>query len=79
MKIRVYGPGCTNCKKTYDAAQEAVKALNIDAKIEKIEDIQKMMEAGVMGTPALEIDGKIVSSGKRLSVERIKKLIQEVK
>ncbi len=79
MKIKVYGPGCTNCKKTFEAAQEAVKALNIDAEIEKIEDVQKMMEAGVMGTPALEIDGKLVSTGKRLSVERVKKLIQEVK
>lgn len=77
MKIVVYGPGCTNCKKTYDAAKEAVGELGLDAEVVKVEDIQKMMEAGVMGTPALEIDGKLVSSGKRLSVERIKKLISE--
>ena len=78
MKIVVYGPGCTNCKKTFEAAKDAVTTLGVDAEVVKIEDIQKMMEAGVMGTPALEIDGKIVSTGKRLSVERIKKLISEV-
>ena len=78
MKIVVYGPGCTNCKKTFEATKDAVTALGVDAEIVKVEDVKKMMEAGVMGTPALEIDGKIVSTGKRLSVERIKKLISEV-
>ncbi len=56
-------------------AEEAVKDLNLDAEIEKVEDIQKIMNAGVMMTPAFAVDGEVKSVGKVLSVDEIKKIL----
>ncbi|MCK5186980.1 MAG: thioredoxin family protein [Deltaproteobacteria bacterium] len=54
---------------------EAVKNLNLDAEIEKVEDIQKIMDAGVMMTPAIVVDSEVKSAGKVLSVDEIKKIL----
>lgn len=75
MKIEILGTGCPKCKKLFENAQEAVKALGITAEIAKVEDIQQIMNAGVMITPALAVDGEVRSAGKVLSVEEIKKII----
>jgi small redox-active disulfide protein 2 len=64
MKITVYGPGCAKCVKAEDVAREAVKQLAIDADVQKVKDISEMAKAGVLMTPALAIDGRIVVSGK---------------
>jgi len=75
MKIEILGTGCPKCKKLFENAQEAVKNLGARADVVKVEDIQQIMNAGVMLTPAIAIDGEIKSSGKILSIDEIKKLI----
>ena len=76
MKIKILGSGCPNCKVLEANAQKAVKEMKISAKIEKVTDISKIMEYGVMSTPALVIDEKVASSGRVLSAEEIKKLLK---
>ena len=75
MKIEIFGPGCPKCKRVFQNAQEAVKDLDLEAEVVKVEDIQKIMNAGVMMTPAFTVDGEIKSAGKALSVDEIKKII----
>ena len=62
--IKVYGSGCSNCIKLEDMCKEVIQELNIDATIDKISDIKEIMKTGILSTPGLEINGKIVSSGK---------------
>ncbi len=75
MKIEILGTGCPKCKKLFENAQEAVRNLGTAADVVKVEDIHQIMNAGVMLTPAIAIDGEVKSSGKVLSVEEIKKII----
>ena len=75
MKIEIYGPGCPKCKRVFQNAQEAVKDLGLEAEVMKVEDIQKIINAGVMMTPAFAVDGEVKSAGKVLSVDAIKKLL----
>lgn len=71
MKIKVYGSGCPKCKELFDNAQAALDVAGMDAEIEKVTDMGAIVAAGVMMTPALEIDGQVVSSGKVLSAKEI--------
>lgn len=75
MKIEILGTGCPKCKKLYEAVQTAVNEMNIDAEIIKITQIKEIINYGVMITPALAIDGKVVIAGKLPSIDEIKKLI----
>jgi small redox-active disulfide protein 2 len=75
MKIEILGPGCAKCKKLYDNTQKAVQELNLQAEISKVEEIQNIISAGVMMTPALTVDGEVKSAGKVLSVDEIKKVL----
>lgn len=75
MKIEILGVGCPKCKQLTANAEEAVKESGGGAEIVKITDIMKITEYGVMMTPALAIDGKIVSVGKILTKDEIKKII----
>lgn len=75
MKIQILGSGCDNCKKLYANAESALKQIGIDAELEKVTDIRKIVDMGVMTTPALVIDGKVVSSGKVLTSEEIQSLL----
>ena len=77
MKIEVLGTGCSKCKKFFELVQQAVKELNINADVEKVEDIKKIMSMGVMMTPALAIDGEIKVAGKLPNLEELKKWIQQ--
>jgi len=70
-KIQILGTGCPKCKTLTANAEAAVKALNIEATVEKVEKIADIMKFGVMGTPALVVDGQVKSVGKVLSVEEI--------
>ena len=76
MKIRVLGMGCPNCLELEKRAKEAVKQLGIKVEFEKVTDIAKIMEYGVMSTPALVVNKKVVVSGKVPSIEDLKKLIK---
>jgi small redox-active disulfide protein 2 len=75
MTIKILGTGCPKCKKMEANAQQAVNELGIEAILEKVTDINDIMDYGVMMTPALVIDEKVVAAGKVLSPEKIKKLI----
>jgi len=75
MKIEILGVGCPKCKQLTANAEAAVKELNIAAEVVKITDIDRITEYGVMITPALVVDGAILSAGKLLSKDEIKKLI----
>lgn len=74
-KIQVLGPGCPKCAKLAENAAAAAKALGIEHQLEKVTDIMKILEFGVMITPALVVDGKIKVAGKVPSVEEIQKLL----
>lgn len=71
MKIQILGTGCSKCKQLEANAREAVAAKGIEAEIEKVSDIDQIMEMGVMITPALVIDGDVRSVGKVLTVDQI--------
>lgn len=75
MKIEVLGPGCAKCKKLYENTQRAVQELSLQAEIIKVEEIQKIVNAGVMMTPALVLNGEVKSVGKVLNVDDIKKML----
>ena len=77
MKIEILGVGCSKCKQLTANAEAAVKELNIAVEISKITDIDKITEYGVMMTPALAVDGTVVSAGKVLSKDEIKKIISK--
>jgi small redox-active disulfide protein 2 len=76
--IQVLGMGCPKCRKLTEniqvALSEAGKAS--DFKVEKVEDIQKITSYGFVMTPAIAMDGKVISSGKVLSPEDVKKLLK---
>lgn len=74
--IQVMGPGCWRCEKLKANAQEAARQLGLGAQVEKVTDIDVMMGLGIMMTPALVVDGEVKSSGKVLSVEEVKRLLQ---
>ena len=75
MKIKVLGPGCMNCKTLANRALEAVQQLGIEASVEKVENIQSIAFYGILRTPGLVIDERVVSSGMVPKVEEIKALI----
>ncbi|HOY09171.1 MAG TPA: thioredoxin family protein [Candidatus Omnitrophota bacterium] len=77
MKIEILGTGCPKCKQLAANAEAAVKSLNIQAEIGKITDIDKITEYGVMMTPALAVDGTVVSAGKVLSPDEVKKILSK--
>ena len=74
-KIQILGTGCPKCKKLAENAEAAAQALGIEYEIEKVTDINEIMKAGVMMTPALVVDGDVKSAGKALSADDIKKLL----
>jgi len=75
MRIEILGMGCPKCKKLYENAQAAVKELNAQADVAKVEDIQKITDYGVMTTPAIVIDGEIKAAGRIPAPDEIKSWI----
>jgi small redox-active disulfide protein 2 len=63
MIIKVLGTGCANCKRTKALAKQVVEELNLDAQVEEVTDIAAIMGYGVISTPAIVIDEKVVGSG----------------
>ena len=76
MEIKILGTGCPKCKVLEKTAREAVAEMNIDAQIIKIEDIAEILNYGIMTTPALVVDGKVVLKGRVASVEEIKQILK---
>ena len=75
MEIKVLGSGCTRCNILEQNTRKAVEELGIEATIEKIEDIQKILDYEIMMTPGLIVNGKVLVSGRILSVNQVKKLL----
>ena len=76
MEIKVLGTGCSSCKALYETTKQAISELGCDATlIKKEEDLLKIMEYNILGLPALVIDEKVVSAGKKLSLAEVKELI----
>lgn len=71
MIIQVVGPGCEKCKKLEENTHSAVLKTGIGAEVQKVTDIDEMMELGVLASPGLVIDGEVQSFGKVLSVSQI--------
>ncbi len=75
MEIKILGTGCPKCKSLEQAAKTAVAELGIDALIEKEEDIMNIMNYGIMHTPGLVINGKVIVSGRVPSMSELKDFI----
>ncbi|MBF9017355.1 MULTISPECIES: thioredoxin family protein [unclassified Oceanispirochaeta] len=76
MKIEVLGSGCARCKVLEQNTREAVATAGLDAEVVKVEDMQAIMAYQIMATPAIAVDGKVVSTGKLLTAEEIIPLLQ---
>ena len=77
MKIEILGTGCTKCEALEEATKQAVAKVGGFHEVIKVEDIVKIMNYGVMSTPALVIDGVVKSSGKLLGIEEIVALMKD--
>ena len=75
MNIRVLGGGCCKCENLLEAVKEAVAEKGINAEIEYITDMARIMEYGIMSTPALMVDNKVVSMGLVLKAKEVMKLV----
>lgn len=77
MEIKILGTGCTNCKTLEKVTVNALAELNIAANVEKVEDIQKIMSYGIMRTPGLVVNGKVLLSGRVPAISEIKEILQQ--
>jgi small redox-active disulfide protein 2 len=64
MEIKVLGPGCLKCEQTEKNVKEAVQEWGVDAKVDKVTDVMEIATYGVLGTPAVVVDGKVKCVGK---------------
>lgn len=76
-KIQVLGTGCPKCKTLTENARKAKEILGGDFEVEKIEDINKIIEMGVISTPGVALNGKVLSAGKLINPDEIVKLIRD--
>jgi len=79
MEIKVLGTGCAKCKSLEKVTRQAVEEMSLDASVEKVEDIQLIMEYAVMRTPALVIDEKVVLSGQLPKLAELKNILSSNK
>ncbi|MEM2002605.1 MAG: thioredoxin family protein [Thermosphaera sp.] len=75
-KIEVLGSGCPKCKQTARIMQMAVEELGIQATVEKVEDINEIINRGIVATPAVVIDGKVVFSGRIPTLDEAKEALK---
>ena len=75
MIIKILGTGCAKCMQLEKTTKEAVKELGVDAKVEEVKDITKILEYPILTTPGLVIDEEVVCSGKIPSKDEVKKYI----
>lgn len=76
MKIKVLGSGCSKCEALLAVTKEAVQHLGIDAEIEYVTDFAQIARYGVMSTPALVVDEKVVSAGRVLKASHIESFLK---
>jgi small redox-active disulfide protein 2 len=73
--IEVLGPGCARCQETHRVVQQVVEGARLDCQVQKIESVDRMVELGVLKTPAVAFDGQIVLSGHIPKSEEVKELL----
>jgi small redox-active disulfide protein 2 len=76
MEIKVLGPGCPKCGELEERVKSVLAELGIAADVEKVADLERMISYGILATPGLVIDGRLVSSGRIPRLEEIKAWIQ---
>ncbi len=76
MDIKVLGPGCKNCVTLDRIVHEVVAEMGIDATFEKVEDYAAIASYGVMSTPALVVDGKVILSGRVPTPRHLKEMLE---
>jgi len=77
LKIEILGKGCSKCNYLEKTAREAVQKAGINAEIEHVYDLNKIIERNVFSTPALVIDGKVVIAGRLPTVEEVTALLKK--
>lgn len=76
MKLSIYGKGCRKCEQLTDNAKAAAEELGLSVEIEKVTDMNAIIDKGVMRTPALGVDGEVIIEGKVASAEEIQRLLE---
>ena len=76
MVIKVIGTGCDKCDGLYENVTQAVEETGVEAEVEKVEDLMEIVKLGVMTSPALMIDGKMISAGRVMKKDEVKTYIQ---
>ena len=77
MNVKILGSGCPNCQRLEANTKQALRELKLEAEVEKITNLEKVMSYGIMSTPAIVMDEEVISYGIVPSVEEIKKLISK--
>lgn len=77
MKIQILGTGCAKCKKLAETAETAARELGLDYELVKVTEISDILDFGVMATPGLAVDGKVLAAGKVPTVEQVKTLLAD--
>lgn len=75
MRIQVLGTGCPKCRETLARVERAAEEAGVDATLEKIEEIREIVAFGVLATPAVAIDGKVVLSGRLPQIDELVELL----
>ena len=78
MRIQVIGPGCARCKELAQRTEKAVELLGLDVVVEKVTDLNQMMNFGIMATPALAIDGTVKVAGRVPNEAEIQTILTSV-
>ncbi len=75
-QVKVLGPGCPKCQQLLENVVKAGEELRVNFTLEKVTDLKEIVAHGVIKTPGLIVDGKLVSQGKVLSVEELKEILK---
>ncbi len=75
MKVQVIGSGCQKCMRLFELTQKAVSELNLNVEVEHISDVTKLVELGIMSSPAIVVDDIPVFIGSTDNIEKVKELI----
>ncbi|WP_448529381.1 thioredoxin family protein [Raineya sp.] len=76
LHIKILGPGCAKCKTTYQNVLDAVKSANIEAQVEKVEDVEEIMKYNILSTPALVINEEVKIKGRVANVNEIVEILR---
>lgn len=77
--VKILGSGCAKCNQLEEATKAALKQLGMDPEVDHVTDFSQIASYGVMSTPALVVDGKVVSYGKVLKTDEVVKILQKVR